>query len=140
VNQKETADPIFAVGERLLRTVEHGDLNDLREIFAEGAEVWHNTDNRLTSVEQTIKNLRDIKANATEFRYLNVRRHRTPTGYVQQHELFVKTKDGREIHDRCCSVQTIENGRIAHIDSYHDSAAAPPIPGRSSGRDWRHES
>jgi ketosteroid isomerase-like protein len=51
----------------------------------------------------------------------------------------VKTLDGREIRDYCCSLGTVENGRIVHIDSYHDSAATPPIPGRKHGRDWRHE-
>jgi ketosteroid isomerase-like protein len=130
---------ILAVGEKLLWTVEHGDMDDLRNVFAEGAVVWHNTDNRTTSVEQTIKNLREIKANATEFRYTNVKRQRVTNGYVQQHELYVKTKDGREIHDRCCTLHTIRDGRIAHVESYHDSAAAPPIPGRKPGRDWRHE-
>jgi ketosteroid isomerase-like protein len=139
MTEEETAKAVLAVPERLLWTVEHGDLEDLHKIFGEGAEVLHNTDDRMTNVEQTIKNLREIKANATEFRYVNVRRQRTPTGYVQQHELYVKTKDGREIHDHCCSLGTVVNGRIVHIDSYHDSAATPPIPGRKPGRDWRHE-
>ena len=135
VNAKES----LAAGERLFSAVEHGDLEDLWTIFADDAAVWHNTDDKLTSVEQSIRNLRAIKDAATEFRYTNVRREPTPTGFVQQHVLVMRMKDGQEIHDRCCCVCRVESGRIAHMDAYHDSAAAPRIPGRKSGTDWRHE-
>ena len=127
-------------GQRLFWTGEHGELEDLREIFADGAVVWHNTDDKLTDIDQTIRNLRAIKSVATEFRYVDIRREPTPTGFVQQHVLVVKTTDGREIRDMCCCVCRVEDGRIAHMDAYHDSAATPPIPGRKPGRDWRHES
>jgi ketosteroid isomerase-like protein len=109
-------------GERLFHTVEHGDLEQLRQIFADGAMVWHNTDERLTDVETTIRNLRAIRASASEFRYTEVRREPTPSGFVQQHILIVKTPE-REIRDLCCCVCRVEDGRIAHMDAYHDSAA-----------------
>jgi ketosteroid isomerase-like protein len=133
------AEASLKAGERLFSVAENGDLEELWTIFSDGAEVWHNTDDKLTSVEQSIKNLRAIRAAADEFRYVDIRREPTPTGFVQQHVLLVKMKDGREIRDMCCCVCRVENGRIAHMDAYHDSAATPPIPGRKPGRDWRHE-
>jgi ketosteroid isomerase-like protein len=132
MTKEESDNAVFAVGEKLLWTVEHGDLEDLRNIFAENAVIWHAADNRTTSVEQTIKNLRKIKADATEFRYVNVKRQRITNGYVQQHELYVKTKDGREIHDRCCTLHSIEGGRIAHVESYHDSGATSGMAHRNT--------
>lgn len=115
-------------GERLFWTVEHGDLEELRTIFADGAVVWHNTDEKLTDVEQTIRNLRTIRTTALEFRYTDIRREPTPTGFVQQHTLIVKMPDGRAIRDLCCCVCRVEDGRIAHMDAYHDSAATGAMP------------
>lgn len=132
------AKELLAAGEKLFTAVEYGDLEDLWKIFADGAVVWHNTDNKLTSVAQSIKNLRAIKDATTVFHYEDIRREPTPDGFVQQHVLHMKMKTGEEIHDRCCCVCRVENGRIAHMDAYHDSAAAPPVPGRK-GADWRHE-
>ena len=49
------------------------------KIFADGAVVWHNTDDKLTSVAQSIKNLRAIKDATTVFHYEDIRREPTPT-------------------------------------------------------------
>ena len=133
------AEASLKAGERLFSVVENGDLEELWTIFSDGAQVWHNSDDKLTSVAQSIKNLRAIKEAAEIFEYKDIRRAPTPTGFVQQHVLYVKMKDGREIHDRCACVCRVENGRIAHMDAYHDSAATPPIPGRKPGTNWRHE-
>lgn len=113
--------------ERLFSTCETGDLQDLRRIFADGAVVWHNTDELLTDVETTIRNLDTIRSAATEFRYIDVSRAPTPTGFVQQHTLIVKTPD-RQIRDLCCCVGFVTDGRITRIDAYHDSAATGVMP------------
>ncbi len=138
MEKSQDAEASLKAGEKLFSTVEHGDLEELRQIFAVGAQVWHNTDDRLTSVEQSIKNLRAIKDASVDFHYADIRRQPTPSGFVQQHVLLIKMKDGQEVRDMCCCVCRVENGRITHMDAYHDSAASPRLPGRS-GRDWRHE-
>lgn len=125
------ADEALKAGERLFWTVEHGDLEDLRNIFAEGAVVWHNTDDKLTDVETTIRNLTVLRSQALELRYTEIRREPTPTGFVQQHVLIVRNPDGRRIRDMCCCVCRVENGRIAHMDAYHDSAATGVMPHRA---------
>jgi ketosteroid isomerase-like protein len=124
------------VGERLIWVVEHGDLEELRQVFTEDAEIWHNTDDTVIGVDQTIHNIRAFTTAAAEYAYVDVRREPTPSGYVQQHVLTVKTPDGREIRDMCACVVRVENGRIKRFDAYHDSAAVPPVPGRQ-GRNWR---
>jgi ketosteroid isomerase-like protein len=112
----------LAAGERLFDTVEHGDLEELRHIFADGAMVWHNTDEKLTDVETTIRNLQTIRSGAKVFRYTDIRREPTPGGFVQQHLLIVEMADGRSMRDLACCVCRVEDGRIAHMDAYHDSA------------------
>jgi ketosteroid isomerase-like protein len=115
-------DAALAAGERLFHTVEHGDLNELREIFSDGAMVWHNTDEKLTDVETTIANLEKIRSGASVFRYTDVKREPTPSGFVQQHTLIIEMPDGRSMRDLACCICRVEDGRIAHMDAYHDSA------------------
>lgn len=113
----------LAVGERLFDTVEHGDLDDLRDIFTADAVVWHNTDEKLVDVETTIANLRKIRASATVFHYADIRREPTPSGFVQQHTLLLELPDGTRIRDLACCLCRVEDGRIARMDAYHDSVA-----------------
>jgi ketosteroid isomerase-like protein len=115
--------PAMAAGRLLFDTVENGDLEQLHDIFAPGAVVWHNTDNALTDIPTTIRNLENIRASATEFRYEDIRRKATVDGFVQQHTLVVKMPGGRTIHDMGCCICTVVDGRITHMDAYHDSAA-----------------
>ena len=112
----------LAVGERLFHTVEHGDLDELRAIFAEGATVWHNTDEKETDVETTIANLARIRASASVFRYVDIEREPTPSGFVQRHTLLIEMPDGRAVRDLACCVCRVEGGRLAHMAAYHDSA------------------
>ena len=115
--------------ERLFSICEHGDLDELRGVLAEGAVVWHNTDEVLVDVDTTIHNLKTIRGAASEFRYVDVKREPTPTGFVQQHTLIVNTPD-RSIRDLCCCIGWVEDGRITRMDAYHDSAATGAMPHR----------
>lgn len=112
----------MAAGERLFHIVEHGDLDELRDIFTEDAKIWHNTDEKLVDVETTIRNLEKIRSGATVFHYTDIRREPTPSGFVQQHLLIVEMPDGRGMRDLACCICRVENGRIVHMDAYHDSA------------------
>ena len=127
----EQSEEALEAGHRLFHTVEHGDLETLRDVFAEDAVVWHNTDEKLVDVETSIRNLQKIRSLATVFRYDDVRRDPTPQGFVQRHTLIVEMPDGRTIRDLCCCVCAVENGRITRMDAYHDSAATGAMPHRS---------
>lgn len=52
------AEASLKAGERLFSVVENGDLEELWTIFSDGAQVWHNSDDKLTSVAQSIKSSR----------------------------------------------------------------------------------
>ncbi len=121
----------MAAGERLFHTVEYGDLAELRAIFTPGAMVWHNTDEKLVDVETTIANLEKIRAGASVFHYTDIKREPTPTGFVQQHTLLIEMPDGRHMRDLACCICRVEDGRIAHMDAYHDSAVVNGMAHRS---------
>lgn len=123
---------VLAVGNRLFETVGHGNLDELHDIFAPGAGVWHNTDNSLTDIPTTIENLKKIRGSADLFRYEDIRRLPTPDGFVQQHTLVIKMADGRVINDMCCCICTVKDGRITHMEAYHDSAATGAMAHKNS--------
>ncbi|MBD59509.1 MAG: ketosteroid isomerase [Citromicrobium sp.] len=123
----------LAAAARLFDTVQHGDLDLLGEIFAEDAQVWHNTDNGLTDIPTTISNLKTIRETATIFSYEDIRRTATQDGFVQQHTLVVQQPGGPRIEDRACCVCTVKNGRICRMDAYHDSAATGAMAHKSPG-------
>lgn len=127
----EVQQAALDAGHRLFHTVEHGDLEELRTIFAEGAMVWHNSDEAFSDVDTTIRNLAKIRGSADVFHYADIRREPTPTGFVQQHTLIVEMPDGRRIRDLACCICRVENGRIAHMDAYHDSAATSAMAHKS---------
>jgi ketosteroid isomerase-like protein len=133
---RKKADAAVAVGKRLFSVSDRGDLNELREVFTPDVEIWHNTDESIIGVEQTIKNLHRIRSTAAVFEYRDLRVDPTPSGFVEQHLLYVKMPDGREVFDRVASVARVENGRIARFDAYHDSAASLRPKGVSE-QEWR---
>ena len=122
-------------GKKLFETVESGDLNELLEIFSPDAMVWHNTDDALTDIPTTIRNLRLIRESAVEFRYDDIRRSPTADGFVQQHTLVVRMPDGRAIRDLCCCICKVEGGRITRMDAYHDSAATGAMAHKASAKE-----
>lgn len=124
-------DDHCAAGERLFHVVEHGDLAELRSIFADGAVVWHNTDEVLVDVETTIANLEKLRSSARVLRYADIRREPTPGGFVQQHELLIELADGRRLRDLACCICRVEGGRIVRMDAYHDSAVTKDMAHRA---------
>ena len=119
---KTPADEALAAAERLFAVVEAGTLDEMRAVFADGATIWHNTDNTTIGVEQSIAGIRAIQGISDRFHYTEIQRAPTPSGFVQQHTLLVRLKDGRELVDRACCVCSVREGRITHMDAYHDSA------------------
>lgn len=126
-------DQSLQAAQRLFDIVQHGDLDLLSEIFADSAQVWHNTDDGLTDIPTTIRNLKTIRETADIFSYEDIRRTATHDGFVQQHTLVVKKPGLARIEDRACCVCTVKDGRIERMDAYHDSAATGAMAHKASG-------
>ncbi len=67
--------------------------------------------------------------NIAELRYEEVRRHATPTGFVQQHVLRGRAPNGTPLEVPACIVCAVAGGRITRLDEYLDSAQLEALRG-----------
>ena len=61
------------------------------------------------------------------FRYENVVRGATSTGFVEEHDVMCDFKDGSSLRMPVCVVATVVDGKITSVREYADSAAAKPL-------------
>ncbi|MGH7986931.1 MAG: nuclear transport factor 2 family protein [Candidatus Binataceae bacterium] len=109
------------VADRLFRAIEAGDIDTVRELYAPGAIIWHNHDQREQTPAENLAVLRWVVKNIVNLKYTAVRRQTTPSGFVQQHVLSGRFH-GHDLALPACIVATVEAGRIARLDEYLDSA------------------
>lgn len=124
----EPADALV-LAERFFAALEAGDVDAVRDLYADDAAVWHNTDGVTQTREENLRTLRWVVRNLRDLRYEVVRREPTPGGFVQQHVLHALAPDGRELTVPACLVVTVEGGRITRLDEYLDSAHIAPLTG-----------
>jgi len=115
------------VADRLFGAITRGDVNGLRDVYAPSCVIWHNNDNAEQNVDQNLRVLAWVVKNVSELRYEEIRRHETPTGFVQQHVLRGKGPSGKPVAIDACIVCRVENGRITRLDEYLDSAQVTPL-------------
>ena len=95
--------------------------------YAPDAVVWHNYDGVAQTVDENLRVLRWLVRHVTDLRYEEVRRLRTPEGFVQQHVLRAKALDGSEVTIPACLIGTVRDGRIVRLEEYIDSAHVAPL-------------
>jgi uncharacterized protein len=125
-----TAKESLEIADRLFKAIERGDLNAIKDIYAQHTKIWHNFDNLAQSVDENLAVLTWVIANVAEIAYTEIQRQPTPTGFIQQHVLRGKVKaSGKEIAIPACIVCKVENGRITRLDEYLDSAQTVALRG-----------
>ena len=119
--------------ERFFAAVVAGDLDAVRAMYAPGAVIWHNNDGAEQSVDENLRVLRWATTRIAGFRYEDMRRLATATGFIEQHTLRGQAPNGAELRVPACIVCTVVDGRIARLEEYLDSAqiAALTSPARS---------
>ncbi len=119
----------MSVADDLFAAIEAGDTDRVREIYPPGAVIWHNNDEREQTVDQNLAVLRWVCDNLADRAYEDVVRREHDWGFVQQHVLRF-TKDGERRGVPACIVVTLDDeGRIARLDEYLDSAHVARITG-----------
>ncbi len=113
--------------EQLFSAITRGDIDAVRVIYADDAVIWHNNDGVEQSPEQNLRVLRWVVRNVKDLRYEDIRRHETPTGFVQQHVLRGFAPNGTALEIPACIVCTVVDGRITRLDEYLDSAQIAPL-------------
>jgi ketosteroid isomerase-like protein len=118
----------MSVADDLFASIEKGDIDGVRAIYAPDAVVWHNTDGVEQTVDENLRTLQWVVDNLADRSYDEVRRTEHDGGFVQQHVLrFTKAGERREIP--ACIVATVADGQITRIDEYIDSAHVARITG-----------
>ncbi|MBA2282293.1 MAG: nuclear transport factor 2 family protein [Acidimicrobiia bacterium] len=112
------------IAERLFTSIEKGDVEAVRALYAPDAVVWHNDDGVEQTVEQNLEVLGWVIDNLAARSYDEVRRQATASGFVQQHVLRFTKADGSPQEIPACLVVAcdLEAGTITRIDEYLDSA------------------
>jgi ketosteroid isomerase-like protein len=118
---------IATVAERFFAAIEAGDAEAARDLYAPDAEIWHNTDGITMRPEDNLKTLAWMGRNLPDLQYTQVRRSATDDGFVQQHVLVATNRAGQRIEVPACIVIVIEDGKIARLDEYLDSASVAAI-------------
>ncbi len=115
------------LAQRFFDAIEAGDLDAVRAIYAPDAIIWHNNDEKETSVAENLAILANFVKYLPKRAYKDRRVSTFPGGFVQQHVLNVERRDGKAFALPACLVCRVENGRIARLDEYLDSAAVKKL-------------
>lgn len=102
--------------------ISRGDIDAVRAIYAPDAVIWHNDEKAEQTPDRNLKVLGWVTRNIKDMRYEEVRRHATPTGFVEQHVLRGVAPNGAPLEIPACIVCEVRDGRITRLDEYLDSA------------------
>ena len=119
-NQHERA--MLDLCERFFAAASSGDLDAVRAIYAPEAVIWHNNDDTEQTVDENLRVLRWATSRIAGFRYEDVRRTATSTGFMEQHTLRGTAPNGEDLRVPACIVCTVVDGRITRLDEYFDPA------------------
>jgi ketosteroid isomerase-like protein len=123
---------IYQAMDRLLPAILSGDLDTVRDCFTPDGAVWHGYDCIAHDVDSFVSGIAGVAAAGIELRYDDIRRHPTPTGFVQQHLLVTPAAGGGYEGKPCCVVVELRDGRIHRALEYLDrtgvvTAATVPV-------------
>lgn len=110
------------VADELFRAVTAGDMDSVGRLYAEDIAVWHNYNNIVQSRAENLQLLSNIPNIFDTLNYANIRRHPIEGGIVQQHDLVVRHKDGRDVTVHVCMILSIKEGKVTRIEEYLDIA------------------
>ena len=117
------ANPSLAVVERFVDSIERGDLAALDSCFAPHARIWHNTDQKwATTQESSVGTAYYFEAFASR-KYKIDRLEPLPNGVLLQFVATIVRADGRTMDWPGCVVFEIEQGAIVKLMEYIDLAS-----------------
>jgi uncharacterized protein len=115
--------------DQLFSAIMRGDIDAVRAIYAPDAVIWHNNDQLEETPERNLRVLGWVTKNIKDLRYEEMRRHETPTGFVQQHVLRGIAPNGTALEIPACIICEVKDGRITRLDEYLDSAHTAALRG-----------
>lgn len=107
---------------RFVAAIQAGDADTVRAFYAPDAKIWHNIDHVEQTVDQNLKSLAWFVRTLPDRTYRVQRIAPLPDGFLQQHVLEATLPNGERWAMDACVVVRVENGKIARLDEYLDSA------------------
>jgi ketosteroid isomerase-like protein len=118
---------VKSVADKFARFVAGGDLDALRSLYTPDARIWHNTDDKEKTVEESLEFLDGLLSVTSKRWYADVRLTPTPSGYVDQHYVCAVMTTGEEVRVPICMVVTLEGERVKRVDEYIETGASGPV-------------
>ncbi|EXJ75428.1 uncharacterized protein A1O5_02124 [Cladophialophora psammophila CBS 110553] len=113
---------IRATAAQFFNAIEAGDIAAMKSLLTLDAEIWHNTDELVTSPDHTARVLAGMVERITNLKYSDRRLDVFPGGFVQQHVLEGnRIHDGEKVRLPAAIIARVENGKIRRIDEYFDT-------------------
>ena len=107
----------------LFSAFETGDMDTVRQLCAPEFRARQNLNNEF-DVETLIQFSQAVSAIVSDFRYENITRSATGSGFVEEHKVRGTLPNGSQLTLVACVVADIENGKITRLREYVDTAAA----------------
>lgn len=107
---------------RFVAAIQAGDADAVRTFYAPDAKIWHNIDDVEQTVDQNLKSLAWFVRTLPDRTYRVQRIAPLPDGFLQQHVLEATLPNGERWAMDACVVVRVENGKIARLDEYLNSA------------------
>jgi ketosteroid isomerase-like protein len=118
-----------ALGLRMMRAAEAGDMVAVRDCYTDDATLWTNTTRKTLSIDEHITMIKGMRGRASNIRYLDIRITPTPDGFVMQHLVLGDLPEGKKLDIDACFIVKVRDGKIAHREEYIDSVAQAPVRG-----------
>jgi ketosteroid isomerase-like protein len=119
--EREAAD-IEALARRFFDHIESGEIAAAADCYADDAVIWHNTDGVSHGKAANIDTLERFTGAFAHIRYTNRRLAAFPGGFVHQHLLTARRRDGTDVALAAAIICEVKAGRITRLDEYFDSA------------------
>jgi ketosteroid isomerase-like protein len=99
--------------DQLFSAIMRGDIDAVRAIYSPDAVIWHNNDQIEETPDRNLRVLGWVTKNIKDLRYEEMRRHETPSGFVQQHVLRGIAPNGTALEIPACIVCEVKDGSIS---------------------------
>src|SRR6478609_7820590 len=123
-----TADVVADVAERLFAAIENGDAATVEALWSDDVVVWKSAQPEEQVKKRALRVIAWFMDTTTERRYEILDRRVFDGGFVQQHVLHARSRNGESISMRVCIVITLgADGLINRIAEYCDPAELGPL-------------
>lgn len=125
-----TDEAMLDLAKRLFDAIEAGDGNAVKALYAPGATLWTNVNQRQMRAADVASFLPALAKRMPDRRYAD--RVVTPFagGFIHRHRLTGTRGDGARVAVECCVIVSVEDGLATRIEEYLDGRQLEAVMAR----------